>query len=719
MNSKRPAFLIFLTSLICIVFLGSVHGQDAPYSKTSLRFVPDNVAVYGTALQLKRQWQSFVESNAMNRVMQSPFVQMGLGQARQLWDGFSQDDSFQEFWEEPANQELTSLLLDAISNEVFYFASEDMVNLTREYASISRQMNQMQLRGLQDGNDVDAEEMMEELFAKTLPKIPDLVPSLVFGFKVSDQDAARSQLLRLHDLIEMTFEEVEDLELVKDQYSKTETDKSLILSIQFDGKTFPFEEAGILDQIEDEVPSEYRETLIDVLNKFKACLTLGQFEDYLLIGIGKDGGVIEQLEKPGKRLIDRKEFASLKKEKVDLVAVGYNSQAIMTAVPAEEQLGMFSQLFMAGFKQGLIDDVPEELIDEIEDDVDMLFDDMIQAIPEQGAYLRYSYLTDRGYEGKAYSWAETMYGKSAPLKLANHLGGDPIGFVASRGRQSQDGAKFLRKYAARVDHYINKMGELNGDDDETREMMDMYKKTRPLLVKLGDVLNDKYWPSFGNEGVMIFDAQATSTQWHEAMPPSDIELPMLEIGLVMDIKDADSLKEACREIYGIGEEFLELFREEAPDGESVPEEVPAPVTKSVGDATMYGYELPADWDLDPEVFMPNAMLSSDTLALSLMPETSKRLVKESEATRAGVLAQIGSKPLMAAAQFRFSGLLDAIVPWVEYGATLMGDENTELIVGQTKFVAEILSCYRGYSSVTYADGDATVTHFEYHFEDLP
>jgi hypothetical protein len=91
--------------------------------------------------------------------------------------------------------------------------------------------------------------------------------------------------------------------------------------------------------------------------------------------------------------------------------------------------------------------------------------------------------------------------------------------------------------------------------------------------------------------------------------------------------------------------------------------------------------------------------------------------------------------LAAASYFSFARLIDTLHPWIEYGieagagmagpllGAAGGVEPTEPpdvkpIIDQVRSVLLVLKSFRGYSSVTYVDGDAMVTHSEWHFQDL-
>ena len=713
-RSLRPlCFLVLLTLPI------PLFGQEVRWQDTSLKFIPESASVYSSNLQLERQWTNFIESNAMKRVFESPFVQMGMGQAKELWKNFESQDGGDGLEAVTANANLTTLLMDAISNEIFFYADEDLAKTSKAFGEMMAEINALSINRLD--KDLDEDAVMEEFVRKHVPHIPEYIPNFVIGMKISDRKAAENQLDRLDKLIQEGFEKSEDAEPYKDSYSKLTDDGALQLRFQLDGKTFPWDETGALDEMLEDAPEGTEGMIEDMLHRLKLSICVGLVDDYLVIGVGKKPNVLSDLASPKKLLIDKKEFASLRQGKLDLTSVYFASEELMKA-PGKKQLSSYFDAFMFGIKRSMKEDLDEDtaekVMDDVSDDLDMFAQDLLDMLPEQGALLRYTYLTDRGYEGKLYNWGEPLMDGSEPLKLASHLGGNPIMFAVGRSRDNPKAGQMIRKYAGRIDHYMEIMLGEDEDNSKTKKAMQAYRKVRPHFTRLGDVLFDKLGPALGRESALVIDAQAESTQWHPQMPAAVTPLPMIELGMVWNVEDAKQLQFATDELYEIAGDILDVVREEAPEGNEIPDEIPAPVSRSLGDLTMYGYEFPEEWELDSDLVMPNVALRGDTLAMSLMPETTERLITKISVPKEGVLVRL-DKPLMGAARFSWSGLLDAVMPWVEYGARLAENENTELIVGQANFAAEVLGCFKDYTSVTYGEDDATVTHFEWHFEDLP
>ena len=692
-----------------IVSVGSQNDVTAQQSvrEDSLKFIPADATVYTSNLQIKRQWNALVQSRAMKKVFESPFVQMGVGQLRGMWDGMLQGE-MQEFWQQPINQQLLSLGKQAISNEIFFYMDERSVDFMREFVGITQAINGLQIQAVTSGGTLD-EDDFGEIFRSAVKSVPNLVPNLVIGFRIEDRAAALAQLDRLDALVKMGFENEKELAPYRDQYKELKTPRARHLTLEIDGELIPWDRMLEDSPFEEDQQAE----LIESLRALELAISVGLLDDYVLIGIGQDLEQIKKLENPGELLIDHEELRPVRDSNVDLVSVSYTSDKVMNAVPPSQQFGFFATAFLQGIKS----QAPESLHSDLEQDFAMIQKDLTSWIPTPGSVLRFVYLTDHGYEGKLYNRSENRWlDGSKPLEVTKHLGGDPVFFYAARGKPSKPGDSVLARYAKRIAHYIEAVAEMEQDDADAQAFLEFFKETKPLLARIGNSYLTKVAPSFGTEAAFVIDAQATAKSWHPALPPSDEPLPMLELGYVMSITDADQLKAGCSEIYGTLREIQQMARQAQPDAE-IPE-LPAPEVKSVGDATMYGYALPEESGLDSQLVMPHALLSDDLLVLAVLPATSQRLMQPRAIQQDGVLARL-DRPAMSAVQFRWPGLVDAIISWVNYGAKQNEDGRTAMIVGQAQLVGEILSCFRGYSSVTFDEANAIVTHFEWHFEDLP
>ena len=206
------------------------------------------------------------------------------------------------------------------------------------------------------------------------------------------------------------------------------------------------------------------------------------------------------------------------------------------------------------------------------------------------------------------------------------------------------------------------------------------------------------------------------------MPPAKEPLPMLEIGLVYGVSDAALVKRASSEYFSITREAVKKLHAIVPD--YVPEfDVPLPQAREFPEGTVFYYSLPAEWGVDTQL-APNAALSKEVLALSLVPKFGLRLLKKTPLQAEGPLAA-RDRPLASAAYFNWAGLVEAVEPWIAYGSDQVpvrelaeqGEVTPQEVKEGTAAVLDLLKCLRTMSSVSYFENEALVTHSEWHVVD--
>jgi hypothetical protein len=201
---------------------------------------------------------------------------------------------------------------------------------------------------------------------------------------------------------------------------------------------------------------------------------------------------------------------------------------------------------------------------------------------------------------------------------------------------------------------------------------------------------------------------------------------MLEIGTVSGVSSADLVKKASNEFFAIAQQTANVLHDNFPD--AIPKtELTAPSKRDFAEGTIYYYTPPAEWGVDPQI-APNAGLSADTLAMSLVPKFTLRLLQKTPLQKDGPLAQI-DRPLASASYVDFAGLIDVVGVWVDYGfdqsaaiASAAGETPPDPKMAketqeQVRTGLEFLKCLRSVSSVSYFENGALVTHSDWHFVD--
>ncbi|MCB9872807.1 MAG: hypothetical protein H6821_01400 [Planctomycetaceae bacterium] len=674
----------------------------------SLKLIPADAAFYSASTHLREQYDSLMQSRAVAKLREMPIVKMGLGMAQAKWNDPDGDLApFKAAYEQPENQRLVEVLIDAVSHEVFAYGDEDFAALLGLLNQIN-QANQAAMRDLNAVDDPDAAQQIIRKLSQNLAQHLDKakVPDLVMGFRLSDTAPAIAQLGRLEQVL---GELLADQPELKQRLSRQQIAGGDFLTLQLDGSLIPWGQAA------QSVPFDITE-IREKVTKMTVSVAIGVKDNYLLVSVGDNNDHLVALGQ-GEVLASRKELAPLRRyTREQICSIWYLSDAFMKQANSTEQ--RLDQLANLSSSLLPLTELDPSLQQQIQEDVRGLVADIKRAIPESGAMMTFAFRNDQGYEGYTHNWGEKKsMDASQPLTILEHVGGDPILVVAGRRNYSPDTYDTISKWVGRALFY----GETIGVGYLGPNEQDFYRRVRgdlATLVKQLDQINrEKLVPAFRDgQGACVLDAKITSEQWHAMLLPSEKPLPMLELGLVYGVSDAGLVKEAATGYFQAVQKAIDTLHNAEPT--TIPEfPLPLPDSREFPDGMVYYYRLPRELGLDKQL-SPNAGLSEDTLVLSFVPKTTVRLLAKTP-FRAGGLIEQHQGAAGAAFHFSFARLIDAVAPWVDYGIELSGQEVSEDTVDQIHVGLDIARCFREMSAVTYQQDGVWVTHFATHFEDLP
>lgn len=417
--------------LVLLVFSCSSAALQAESLKTetSLQFVPNSVAFYGSMLNMGVQWNQFKATKAYEKIKQLPYVQAMVAEIKSNWESPDEESArkFKAFIEE--NPDLVSLMCDIMSHEIFVFgdaAVGDLINELNKINSGSQRM-QIELLGLDDDDKEDAEkELKREMFNSLMKTVAEVaVPKMVLGFRVSDEAAAGDAINR----ITSAMESVEDGDEIKEMMKKESYDGTEFLQMTLKGSMIPWEE---LDD-DGELDEEQLKVLEQAFNDRELTISLGVYKGCLMLVMGPDNNPLDAVAAGGSLLIDRDEFDRMRKmdDGRTFTQIGYASQEFVEQVSRpREQIAQAAETLKALLQLAPMDD---EMKEELGDDVVNLAADLGRAIPKLGKVAGFQYMTENGYAGYTQDWAENLYfDGSKKLDILNHLGGKPLIAVASR-----------------------------------------------------------------------------------------------------------------------------------------------------------------------------------------------------------------------------------------------------------------------------------------------
>ena len=487
---------------------------------------------------------------------------------------------------------------------------------------------------------------------------------------------------------------------------KTSINGGDVHSLTLDGSLVPWEMVPFA-QLEDQ-PGQL-DKLRKRLKEMKLTISLSVRENYLLFSVGEGTGGLQALGGPGPKLMDQKEFAPLAKfGDRPLTSIAYVSKEYQTSgsgLKDDDSVKWLDTLI----KDSKLTQVQQA---KVRKDFRNLLADVRRYTPEPGAQLDFTFLTNRGYEGYHHDW--TKYpglDSSKPLTILEHVGGQPIGFFVSRSGSQEQGYADLVKYIKLMHGYFEEYGVPEMPPMEREMYRTVMKQAMPYLVRFDKATGKMLLPSVDGQGGWVLDAKLKIK-----LPEVPRIMPVPELAIVMGLSDADLFRQGMTEFRDTFNGLVDVLTKLAPPGEDIPNfKIPLPKTTKKAGVSLYSWPLPVHPDLDAKI-MPTGGMTDKVAVFAASPEHAIRLLAKTPfKADGGPLANL-KKPMSSAAHFNWAGMIDAATPWVDLALTESRQERE--VVSQVHTILEVLKCFRGYSSATYQEQGAVVTHNESVFRDL-
>jgi hypothetical protein len=730
----KTARLHALIALASASLLCPATRADADLAQTapSLRSVPGDVAFYSTMLRNREQVEAIGRSKAWATLKNLPLVQA-------LWHKLTLEiekpgspvNSFWQFYQLPENRQLVELLADMGSEEVFICGAHDWVDasgLAMELLGAARfgpALLQLtgQARGL-DPAKIQGATVLNTL-SENLNRIK--IPELIIGFKVTDASRAEAQLTRLEKFAQGLVQSNAQLQGRLKRHKVAGGD---FLTLRLDGSMVPWEQVPF-DRFETE-PGQF-DKLRDKLASLKLGISVGIRDGYVLVCLDGTGHPAARFGR-GSKLAERPEFKRLSPfASRRITSIGYVSQAVRAELGTKKK---DVDAWITTANKYLNDaGLPEEVRARARKDLNELAKDVKSLIPETGASLSFSFLTDRGQESYSFDWGEhPSVDSSKPLSLLNHCGGNPILAAVGRAKYAPQNYRLVVKWLKVAYGYVDEFVVPRLDDDKREQYERFSKIAFPLLRRVDKTTSERLLQALadGQTG-FVLDAKIRSKQWIRGIPASDEELPMLEPAIVLGVSDATLLKQAMTDYRSIINDAIAQIRETVP---IVPAfEIPEPKTMKVKSGTIYFYPLPQFIGLDPQI-VPNAGLSAHVAALTISKQHSERLLSRTPLNVSSGPLAVANRPLAGAFYLDWPELVDSVTPWVDFGlhaagpkplAGLLdepedgkgkGENEGEGLRKQVHALLSVLKTFRGETSAAYLEDGILVTHSETVFKDL-
>jgi hypothetical protein len=733
-RSRWLVVVAVVTLTLCSATSSRARAAGLVDQAHSLKSVPADVALYSASLRLKEQLDIFLASNTYRRMMEIPIVQMGKMQAIFRWQQSQQPAiaRFRAYFDSAEGQETLALLKEMFAEESFTYANQDVAGLVQLFMELNNLNRTAKLEALATG-ETEQEVMQRkamELLSERAEKF--VVPDIVWGFRIKDAARAKKHIDRLQEvLVGLLKDEQPQL---AERLKREQIDGNEFLTMRLDGSMIPW--GRLRDEAENMTDEQFNKWR-DLLNKKTMALAVGVVGEFALFSIGDSTDHLTKLGE-GPTLAEQPLMARLAKHADQRVtSIGYVSKSLMKSLNSPQQT--IDDLLGSAEDALQQLDVAAELKAQLVEELKGLGDDLVKYMPEPGEVAGISFLTPRGYESFQYqTGTRPTQDSSDVLTVVDHVGGDPMLMIATRTKQSVEEYDQTITWLKRVAAQVELIAKEKTDPDRWAEYLEFREKAVPLLDRLNAATREHMMPALADgQQAFVMDAAATSQQWIELMPKSPQPLPMLELGLVANVSNAQQLRKGVSEYFSVIQEFIGLLHEMHPD--QVPDfQIPAPMTRELPDGgTMYTYMLPGKWGVDSQV-APNVALTDSAAAASSMPAMSERLLRTMP-LKIDTSLDV-RRPAATVSYFEFARLIEAIKPWVSYGGQIaMGqikledddDDPSEqtpeeaqammwagMVLPQIDQCLDVAAAMRSFSNIVYHEDGAWVTHGEVHFQDL-
>ncbi len=737
---RRALIAILVFTSVVMVPQHAAAAELAEQAK-SLRMVPADAAFYSASLRLKEQFDIFLESNAYAKLLEIPLVQSAKGTIETQWQQASLPGvkEVREYVDSPEGKEAVAVLKEMFADEVFLYAGNDVTQWLQFFMELNSIQRTVHIEAQASGEEPD------DAIAKRLLEIFEergdefAVPTMVGGFRIKNADRANQQLDAVHGMVRNLLDEKQpelSAHLQRDQISGHE-----FLTLRLDGSMIPWEK---LREEADDVDPEQFEKWRGLVSKKTLAVALGVVDEFVLLSVGESTDHLEDIGE-GPFMADEKAIKRLEKHAGERVAsITYISEAVAKNLSSPEKTveDLANSIDMALEEAEIGDEQRKLLIDDIRDL------DLSKFMPAPGDTSAVVFLTDRGYEGFQYqTGTQPMMDSSKPLTILNHVGGNPMLCVASRSSDTVEDYDEAIAWLKRTAGHVEQIAESKAKPEDWAEYLKYRDRVVAMLDRLNTANREFMYPAFAdNQGALVMDVSAESKQWTTHMPKSPTALPMLEVGVVASVSDAESLRKGVNEYCAVLRDAIALAREIKPD--DVPEfEITEPHERELdGGGDLYVYSLPEEWGVDDQV-SPSAGLTDGAAALTVMPATAERLLT-SKPLEIDTSLDL-NRPAATVMHFKFDKMIDTFKPWIDYGlAVAMGtlknetedeeDTNSDAEDGEEEEAAQpnpvliqmgfvvpqiyqfldVTKVFKSATSITYQEDDVWVTHSETHIEDL-
>ena len=699
-------YLALWCGVVALLAPTPVAAQSDVFKDSALHFIPADAAFYASLQRNKEQFEALKNSKAWARLKE-------LGYMQDLIREIQNSPPFQQWQFVQQNPQLQALInvgLDGLANEIFFYGDAEWTQVGRAAQDLSMAMNTAQIQAALSGGNPQQAQL--KALIEALSGLPEdaKIPLTIVGFKFSQQQNVQvvKQLLTQAET-QLTMLVAREETLAGSVHRKTIGQGDYVY-LDLKGEMIPWDEAAdeIGDVFEDEADFENFKKRI---SKMTLSAGIGVYDQYLVVFIASSADSLAKLGS-SQSLAGVAELAKLKPfADKRITAVSYVSDHYMKKVAGiETQLRQFSSL-----ADSVISALPirESQQKELRNDFDSLTKQLAEKLPQPGAQVSFSWLNGSGYEYRSYNWGDLMLDSSKPLDVLEHVGGNPIGFIAARSHYEPENYELFVNFVKKAFHHTDAIVNTQLEGREKKLYDEVKKQFIPLFVRLDEANRKFFNPALGGQSsAIVLDAKTKSNSWHAFLPAADEPLPMIELGVVCRLSDHEKYLKGAKEYFDVTQEianrlsdlssgeFSDLFPSPIPRIT-----IPEPETRDVANGKIFYYSLPLQFGLDQQIAL-NMGVNDDVAAFSLIPKFSARLMEKTSLS--SKLQMFQDRPLGSCYYLHFAGLIDSLLPWIDYGAMIGGQISTRAANDPIEDLTEtmkLLKCFDSCWGMTHKDGN--------------
>jgi hypothetical protein len=653
---------------------------------TAIRLAPEDCDVYVGAMQIQEQWNRFVSSKLYQEMAKVPCVEKFVAAVRSQWDGREgQVGQARQMIDNPNVESLLKLALDMVSDETFLFADGKASQAIIGINSLSEDISEIAASG-------DQQAILEYFLDLQKSDWDDLeIPTVVFGFKVKDQERVLGKLDELEGIIRfglgsipMTQSFVEGLERIDDA-------RGVRISWTVIPEMIPW--AQLRRSIPTNEGGQITEKLQELLADRQLCITIGQLDGYLIFALSEDPETISELGKAKSLLTNPDLKTVIQNANKEITSVSYVSDAYSDAYYQTQFKDFFSRHVGAQFRmlQSLGQELPKGF-ESLAEDLEWIDEQIAELVPSFQGQTAFSFLTKTGSEFWSHSRTENvLFDASKPLDVLEHVGGDPMMLIAFRLQNRPEYFATARRIVRKVKNYLDlipEMEELTMSDSQREAWEVGLDRGWPLVVELADIWEKQFLPAMkdGQHAWVLHGGDLSSKQWYKDMPESSTPLTIPEIATITGLSNRQGMIDAWKSLYELFDKSLALVRELEPNSVRPDYAIPRPVPAESQVGNKYTLPIPEDCPV-PKNLAPQMVLTDRYMISTYSEPQSQSLAASKDFSVAKNL--VSSKQACASVSYVDVGrLINFAKPWIAYAIeTSQGSLDGELIESQADMPA--------------------------------